>query len=151
VKPQTQKNSDDYEKVKTGEFISGTIDNVEYDLQHKFSYKGEEKTAQAVRLVFDLDGYEFKHRTHWMTFSYGERSNLYNKYLVKLVEACMPDMDFDLDEVKGLRIKTIWKEANGFQSVELIQPEGEKIKAGARQQKDKETDDVFKSTEGLPF
>lgn len=122
-----KRDSTDFEKVVIGEFINGEICDIEYEMEHKFVYKGQEKIAPAVRLVFKLDGYEYKHRTRWMTFNYGEKSNLYQKYLVKLVENAKPDMDFDLDGLKGMLVKTIWQEQNDFQSVESIFPLKNKI------------------------
>lgn len=118
MKPQ--KRTIEFEKVAIGEFITGVITNVEYDQEHKFTYLGKEKIAPATRLVFELDGYKFPHRTRWMSFSYGEKANLYKKFIVKLVENAKPDMDFDLDLLKGMRIKTLWAEQNDFQNLESI-------------------------------
>ena len=121
----------EFEKVVVGEFLTGTIAKIDYDLEHRFSYKGQEKISPAVRFVFELDGYSYPKYSRWMYFSYGEKTNLYRKYLVKLVDGAKPDMDFDLDALVGMRVKTIWAEQNGFQYVELIQPEGKKISADA--------------------
>ena len=126
MKPPKRSNTE-FEKVKCGDFITGVIDKVEYDEEHTFRYQGKEKVASAVRLIFKLDGYKFPHYTRWMTFSYGEKTNLLNKYLVKLVEGAYPDMDFDLDRIIGMKVKTIWAEKNDFQYVELIQANQEKI------------------------
>ena len=127
MRPPPRENN--FEKVVIGEFINGTVADIEYDEQHKFKgYQGnEDRITSAVRLVFELDGYEYPHRTRWMTFSYGEKTNLFNKYLVKLVKNAEPDMDFDLDNIKGLKVKTIWQEKNGFQSIEAIYPLGERV------------------------
>ena len=116
-----------YEKVKTDDFIQGIIDEIEYDKEHKFNNKGEEKIGPAVRFKFVLDGYKYPHRSKWMGFSYGEKSNLYSKFLTALVEGAKPDMDFDLDGLKGLKVKTLWSEKNDFQTVETIRPVGKKI------------------------
>jgi hypothetical protein len=121
------RSKDDYEKVKVGEFICGVIEKIEYDMEHKFTYKGVDKIAAAVRIVFKLDGYAFPHRSRWMNFNVGEKSNLYKRYLAKLVEDAQPDMSFDFDQLEGMRVKTIWEESNDFQSIESIFPEGKKI------------------------
>ena len=127
MKPLPRK-STDFEKVAVGEYISGVIAEIDYDMKHKFKgFQGGKDTERpAVRLVFELTGYEFKHRTRWMSFNYSDRSNLYNKYLRKLVEGAEPDMDFDLDALKNFPVQTIWDEQNGFQFIELIKPQGDK-------------------------
>lgn len=116
-----------YEKVVIGEFIHGEIHDIEYDYDHKFTYKGEEKEGPAIRFIFKLEDYEFLHRSRWMAFNLGEKSNLYKKYVSKLVANAHKDMCFDLDALKGMKVKTIWEESNGFQSVESIYPDGTKI------------------------
>ena len=80
-----------------GEFIEGEIADIEYDMEHKFKgFQGaEDSIREAVRFVFKLNGYAFKHYTRWMTFSYGDRANLFNKYILKLVDGAIPDFDFD--------------------------------------------------------
>ena len=116
----------DFEKVKVGEFIHGTINDVQYDMEHKFKFKDKETVAQAIRFVFTLDGYEHNHFSRWMRFNVGEKSNLYRKYISELIEGATPDMDFDLDVLKGAKVKTIWKEKNGFQYIDSIWPDGPK-------------------------
>ncbi|MFI5344223.1 MAG: hypothetical protein ACHQUC_08390, partial [Chlamydiales bacterium] len=112
---------------KYDDWIEGIISEIEYDEQHKMSYKGEEKVASCVRFKFALKGCEFPHRSRWMTFSYGEKANLFKKYLSNLVEDAEPDMDFDLDDLKGFEIKTMWKEEGEYDSLELIRPLGKKF------------------------
>ena len=121
------KRIDTFEKVKIGEFINGTIEKIEYDMQHKFNFQGKETITPAVRLVFNLEGYSFPHRSRWMRFNVGEKSNLYRKYLVKLVEGITPDADFDIDHLRGMKIKTLWMEQNDFQNIESIFPLEKKI------------------------
>lgn len=121
----------EFEKVKIGEFVEGEIVKIEYDQEHKSNYQGVEKIGPAVRLVFELKGYKYPHRSRWMSFSYGEKANLYKKYLTKLVEGACPDMDFDLDNLKNMRVKTIWTEENGFQSIDSIFPIDKKIALNA--------------------
>uniref|UniRef100_A0A6M3IV98 Uncharacterized protein n=1 Tax=viral metagenome TaxID=1070528 RepID=A0A6M3IV98_9ZZZZ len=116
-----------FEKVSIGELLPGVIDNVEYDQNHKFTFQGEDKIAAAVRLVFKLDGYKFPHRTRWMKFNVGEKANLYKLILSKLVEGAKPDMDFDIDHLKGMKIKTLWAENGDFQNLESIFPLEKKL------------------------
>lgn len=118
-----------YEKVKTDDFISGVIEDVQYDPAHKFTFKGTESVAHGVRLKFKLDGYQYSHFSRWMKFNYGEKSNLYQKYLLPLVENAKSDMEFDLDQLKGIPVKTLWNEKNDFQGVETIRPIGKKVTA----------------------
>lgn len=112
----------DYEKVRIGEFINGVIEDIKYDMEHKFIWKGKEKIHPAARIVFKLEGYQYNHGTKWLNFNYGEKSNLYIKYLSKLVDNAVPDMEFDLDLLKGLKVKTLWNEKNDFQEIESIFP-----------------------------
>jgi hypothetical protein len=123
MKP-TDKPKGDYEKVKCDDFISGVIEDVQYDKEHSFKgFQGQpDSKKEACRFIFRLDGYAFKHFSRWMTFNYAEKSNVYKKYLVPLVDHAEPFMDFDLDQLKGMKVKTLWKEENDFQSVETIRP-----------------------------
>lgn len=118
-----------FEKVKIGEFIFGTIVKIDYDKEHKFKgFEGKADTiALAVRFVFKLQGYEYHHYSRWMKFNLGEKANLYSKYVVKLVANAKPDMDFDLDELLNLEVKTIWDEKGDFQNLENIWPVKNKI------------------------
>jgi hypothetical protein len=121
----------DFEKVAIGEMIQGIIEQVCYDNEHKFKgFNGGEDTVQpAVRLKFKLDGYQYPHYTRWMKFNLGEKANLYKKYVAKLIENAVPDMDFDLDILTNMKIKTVWSEDNGFQNIDAIYPAAAKIKA----------------------
>lgn len=126
--PQIHK---DFEKLVIGEMITGVISEVMYDQEHKFKgFSGKEDTIQpAVRFKFTLDGYKFPHYSRWFKFSYGEKSNLYKIFLVKLVENAKPDMDLDLDLLNGVAVKTLWNENGDFQNLESIFPAGAKVKA----------------------
>lgn len=120
----------DYELVKTGDFITGTIDNIEYNEKYSFKFQGTETIGPAVRLVFKLDGYEHLHRTRWMKFVYAEKANLYKKFIVPLVAIPVPYMEFDIENLKGMKVKTIWEsnvwKEKTYQNIELIRPVGEK-------------------------
>lgn len=119
-----------FERVSIGEMITGTIETVQYDNEHKFKgFSGGPDTVQpAVRLKFKLNGYEHPHYSRWMKFNLGEKANLYKKYVSKLVENASPDMDFDLDVLNGMAIKTVWSENGDFQNIDAIYPAGPKIK-----------------------
>ncbi len=118
-----------FEKVKTGEFIYGIIEKIEYDEKHPFKgFDGKpDKVSPAIRFVFKLDGYEYPHRSRWMNFNVGEKANLYKKYIAKLVNNARPDMDFDLDALVNMKIKTIWEDNGDFQNLESIYALGPKL------------------------
>lgn len=124
MKPQRRQKID-YEKVQTGDFINGKIADIQYDDKHEFKFQGQVKIASACRFVFELENYKFKHYSRWLNFSYGEKSNLFKRFLDNLVLGAVPHMDFDLDLLKGMKVKTIWQ-GEDFQSIELIRPIGEK-------------------------
>lgn len=132
MKPPKQEKTD-YEKVDINDFVVGTIEEVQYDQEHKFKgFQGaEDKIKPAVRLKFKINSYKFPHYSRWMAFNYGEKSNLYLKYLLPLVEGAEPDMDFDMDALKGMGVKMLWSEKNGFQNIETIRPANKKIPFGA--------------------
>lgn len=125
MKPTKQKI--EYEKVKTDDFVIGVIEDIKYEKEHEFNYKGEMKKADAVRIKFHIDGYKYSKQTPWMTFSYGEKTNLFTKYIMTLVENAEPDMDFDLDQLKGLKVRMLWKDKGEYQHIETIRPVGKKI------------------------
>jgi hypothetical protein len=128
MKPANNGKSD-YEKVDCGDFIPGTISDIQYDKEHTFKgfNGGEDAKHEAVRFIFLLDGYKMKHYSRWMKFIYAEKSNLYSKYLVPLVMHPEPFMDFEIELLKGMKVKTLWTEKNDFQNIETIRPVGEKI------------------------
>lgn len=125
MRPPVQERN--YEKVSTDNFIPGIIEEIQYDKEHKFKFKGEESIAFGCRFKFMLEGYKHAHYSRWLKFNYGEKANLYKKYLVPLVDGAKPEMDFDLDQLKGVKVKTLWSEKNDFQSVETIRPAGKKV------------------------
>lgn len=120
-----------YEKVTTDDFVVATIDDIEYELEREFTYKGEKKKSDAVKFKFIIEGLKYPKTTGWMTFSYGEKSSLYTKYLSSLVDGAKPHMDFDLDQLKGLKVKMLWKnvtfEGKEFQKIDTIRPVGKKV------------------------
>lgn len=117
-----------YEKVKIGEFVNGEIDKIEYDESHVFKHQGEVKEpVAAVRFVFKFEGYVYPKRSRWMQFTTSEKSNLYQKYVSKLVVDPAPDMLFNFDELIGMKIKTIWSESGDYQNLESIFPLNERV------------------------
>lgn len=130
MKPPAKSNQ--YERIpRLDEWIEGAILDIEYDEKHKRSYQGEEKVGPCVRFKFGLKGCEFPHRSRWLTFSYGEKANLYKKFLAALVEGAAPDMDFDLDELKGFAVKTMWTADGEYDNLEMVRPVGAKLKTKA--------------------
>jgi len=118
VKPPKREASADmqFEKVTVEDFVTGVIDDIQYEMEHEFKFKGEVKKKPGCRFKFKLEGYEHAHYSQWLTFSYGELTNLYKIYLSSLVDDATPDMDFELDTLKGMKVKILWKESkNGFQ------------------------------------
>lgn len=132
MKPPKQEKTE-YEKVNTEDFVFGVIEEVQYEQEHLFKgFQGaEDKRKPAARFKFKIEGCQFPHYSRWMAFSYAEKSNLLNKYLVPLVEGAEPDMDFDLDALRGFKVKMLWSEKNGFQNIETIRPVGKKLPYGA--------------------
>lgn len=118
-----------FEKVSTDGLVPGIIEDVAYDQLHKFKgFEGKPDTEEpAVRLKFKLEGCQYPHYTRWMRFNYGEKANLYKRVLVPLVEGAKPDMDFDLDQLKGMKVNTLWTDNGDFQNLETMRPLGKKI------------------------
>lgn len=127
-----QRAKTEFERVpKYDEWINGKILDIEYDENHKSTYQGEEKIRPAVRIKFGLEGCQFPKRSRWLTFSYGEKANLYKQFVSVLVEDAKPDMDLDLDAIKGLAVKTMWSEDGEYDKLEMVRPLGEKLKPAA--------------------
>ena len=134
----------EYEKVPVGIPINGIIHEVQYD--EKRTWKGftddgntkPDTVFPGVRFAFDLDGCTFKHYSRWMKFNVGEKSNLYSKYLVNLIENAKPDMDFDLDELNGMRVTTVWADDGEYQKLESISANGPKITVDIADPEEKE-------------
>ena len=126
---------DDYERLDTKDWVYGRIEEIQYDEKHNFGKWPDEKTKEprekigpAVRFRFSVDGYEYPHYSRWGYFSYGQKSNLYNKYLSELVEDAKPDMDFNIYLLEGMKVKMLWSEKNNFQSLDTIRSIGDKLR-----------------------
>ncbi len=155
----------DYEKVKCDDFINGIIEEVQEEEQREFNWQGKVSKCDAVRMKFKLDGYDYPHYSRWGKFNYGEKSNLYKKYLLPLVEGAEPVKDkdskfngFDIQQLAGMRVKTLWSENDkGYQSVETIRPLEGKIVPKIEPQaveSDSEGDETpghFQDGEEVPF
>lgn len=128
MKP-ANKEKTQFEKVPMDDFVIGTIEAIEYDQEHLFKgYNGaEDKIKPAVRFKFKIENLSYSHYSNWMSFSYAEKANLYIKYLTPLVSEAAPNMDFDLDRLKGMKLKMLWTEFKGFQKPETIRPFNGKI------------------------
>jgi hypothetical protein len=119
----------DYEKIDTNDFVTATIEQVMLDENHEFKFEGKTTIKPAIRFKYTVDGYEYPHYSRWMTFSYGEKAELYKKYMTSLVQDAYPWMEVDIEILEGLKVKTLWKETEfGFQFVETIRPaDGKKL------------------------
>lgn len=121
----------EYEKISTTDFVNGFIEDILYDEAHMFKgFKGAPDEAKpAVRIVFTIDGLKFPKKTPWMKFNYSAKSNLFKKYISSLVEDAKEYMDFDLDQLKGMKVKMLWADNGEFQNIETIRPaDGKKIR-----------------------
>lgn len=118
----------DFERIPVyDEWINGEIIDIEFNAEHESTWNGEKKIRPAVRFKFSLEGCKFPHRTGWMTFSYGEKTTLFKKYLTALVDGAQPDMKFDLESLKGMKIKTMWSENGDYDNLEMVRPIGKKL------------------------
>jgi hypothetical protein len=117
----------EYEKIKTDDFVTGEIKEIKYDLERKSTWKGVEKVGPACRIIFSVDGYQYPHGTGWMSFNLSEKSNLFKKYVLALVEGAEEYMEFDLDQLIGMKVKMMWSDKGDFQHIEVIRPVGSKI------------------------
>ena len=116
-----------YERIKVyDEWVKGTIDEIQLEENRATGFNdektGEPKFADMVRFKFTLEGHQYPHRSRWMSYSFGEKANLYNKYLAYLVEGAEPDMEFDLDHLNGFKVKTMWVQKGDFDNLEAVRP-----------------------------
>lgn len=115
------------------------IEDIEYDLEHKRVWKGEEKVGPAVRIKIQLEGCKFPKKTPFMSFNYSEKANLYKIFLKGLVEGAVPDMEFDLDALKGMAIKAMYVANGEYDNLTMIKPAKAKL---PRESQPAETDEV---------
>lgn len=129
---QPKKHAGDFERIKQyDEWIPGVIEEIKLEEERATGWKdeetGEEKYADMVRFKFSMEGYQYPHYSRWMTYSFAEKANLYKKYLQHLIEGAHPDMEFDLDLLKGFKIKTMWTQNGDYDNLEQIRPAGAKF------------------------
>ena len=125
----------DYERIqKYDEWINGVIVDIKLEENRRTGFKddktGQDKYVDQVRFKFKLAGHSYPHYSRWMSYSYGEKSNLYLKYLKQLVAGAQPDMKFDLDLLKGFSIKTMWSQNGDFDNLDQVRPLGAKLSNG---------------------
>lgn len=129
MKP-TPKPKLEYEKVKTDDWTTGVIEDIQRDEKRNTGFKdeaGEEIIKDSIRFKFKLEGYQYAHYSNWMAFSYHEKAGLLSKYIFSLVAPAVADMDFDLERLKGMEVKVMWADKGEYQRVEIIRPVGKKI------------------------
>ena len=137
MRPPNQSQTD-FERIgdfaKYDEWIPGDIAGVALRENHLTGFKdektGKDKYADQVRFKFTLQGAAYPHYSRWMTYSFGEKANLYLKYLKQLVAGAQPDMKFDLDLLKGFKCKTMWTQNGDFDNLEQIRPAADKFTGG---------------------
>lgn len=123
----------EFERVKIDEWVEGSITEIQERLNENRKYKDKEtgewkvRSVEEVRFVFQLEGYEFKHYSRWMTKSVGKESNLFKKYLHKLLPELVSNKPVDLGKLKEIKVKMMWdqeigKDGNIYQFVANIKP-----------------------------
>jgi hypothetical protein len=116
----------DYERIQSyDEWIPGVIEDVRLEENKATGFNDENgvpRFADQVRFKFRLEGHHYPHYSRWMTYSFGEKANLYLKYVKHLVADAKPDMVFDLDDLKDFKIKTMWSTTGDFDNLEQIRP-----------------------------
>lgn len=117
----------EFEQVKTDEWLTGEIVDIQYEKDHEFSYKGNKSVDVAAKILIQLDGYKDRKSSGWMRFNYGQKSNLYKIFIAPIVEGAHPNMDFDLDLLKNLRIKVMYTQNGEYQNITMVRPAGSKI------------------------
>lgn len=128
IKPDQKKM--EYEKLDTKDWVVGVIDDIDYEKEHAWKpYLGQEREpSPAIRFKFLFEGYKYPHKSKWMRLSYAQKSTLYSEYISQLVEKASPFMDFDLEQLKGLKVKTMWVDNEEFQNLKMIVPVSGKVK-----------------------
>jgi hypothetical protein len=126
--PKRQTN---YERVPVyDEWINGKIEDIEYEMERKTMWEGKEKVGPHVRFKFILEGCKFPKKTPWMSFNYSEKANLYKKFITALVADAAPDLDFDLDALKGLDVKVMFTQNGEYDNIEMVRPLKNKVPKG---------------------
>lgn len=113
-----------------GKLVTGFLSEIERDPERKKTFKGVDRVVDCVRFVFQIEGCKFPHKSGWLTFNYSEKSALFTKYLTSLVEGAKPNMDFDIEQLKGMKVNMLWKENPKdpqFQVIEAILPAESKL------------------------
>ena len=126
MKPKSNDREFVQEAVKCEEWIRAEVTEVKYEEAHEFGGQFA-KTGEAVRIVFKLEGYAQPKSSRWLTFSYGEKSNLWLKFLKPLVPGAKPYMDFDIQELKGTKCKLMFTASDSddgktFYNIEMVRP-----------------------------
>jgi len=121
----------EFEKVPVDDFVSATIVDIKYDEAHEFSvFQSDEKEIGfGVQFTLEISGLREPKKTRWYRFSYDQKSNLYKLFIAPLVQDAQPYMEFDLDQLKGVAVKMLWKNDKDprYQSIETIRPVGSKV------------------------
>ena len=118
-----EKKKTDFERIPVyDEWVNGEIVEIQYDENHKSIYQGQTRVKPAVRFSLRLDGCRFNHKTRWMTFNYSEKAYLYKTFLKELVEGATEYMRFDLDALKGMKIKTMWQADGDYDNLMAVRP-----------------------------
>lgn len=115
------------EKIATEEWIDAVIEDIKYEEAHEFGGQFA-KTGEAVRFVFRLKGYQHPKMSRWLTFSYSEKSNLFNKFVKPLVRNAKPFFDYDIMALKGQKCRLMFSEDQGdngqiYYNIEMVKPQ----------------------------
>ena len=121
----------EYEKIRVDEWLQGEIVDIQYEKEHEFNYKGVKSVGPAAKIQIELKGYKDKKSTGWLSFNYSQKSNLYKFFIEPLVEGARPNMDFDLDNLKNLRIKVMYAQKGEYQNLFAVRPDQTKILSSA--------------------
>ena len=121
----------EFEQVKVDEWLTGEIVDIQYEQEHEFTYKGVKSVGSAAKISIKLDGYKDKKSTGWWSFNYSEKSNLYKFFIQPLVDNAVPNIDFDLDVLKNLRIKVMYTQNGEYQNLMAVRPAETKVLASS--------------------
>lgn len=116
--------------LPTTEFLNATIIDIHRNPTRTRVQNGETKIYDAIRFKFEVENVPEPRYSFWELFSYSERANLYRNFLAHLVENAEPFMDFDLERLKGMKVRIMFSEPwgeTGLQKIQLIKPQTTKI------------------------